>query len=172
MGRRAFLMRGQLGQGTHGGSIGIVKIIKAITSLTFPRFLCVLSEGVLASSSLPGSGLCFDWQLIGFSCLGAKVMPSDWIAKSCLFAQIVLGCVCPCVSVCVCVCVCGIFGKNFTWDHRITEAKDPYLPRKEQIPKDAGHPHNSHTAPLPLPHAQLIPNRFWSICVSTKLLVS
>lgn len=62
-------------------------------------------------------------------------MPNDWIAKSCLFAQIVLGC----------VCVCGIFGKNFTWDYRITEAKDLCLSHKEQIPKDAGHPYISHT---------------------------
>ena len=74
-------------------------------------------------------------------------MPSDWIAKSCLFAQIVLGFVCPCVCVYVCVCVCGIFGKNFTCDHRITEAKDLCLPHKEQIPKDTGHPYNSHTTP-------------------------
>ena len=81
-------------------------------------------------------------------------MPNDWVAKSCLFAQVMLGCVCVCVCVCVvcvcvgiCVCVCGIFGKNSTWDYRITEAKDLCLSHKEQIPKDTDHPYSSHTHP-------------------------
>ena len=137
-------------------------------------------KGCWLPGVIPGSGLCFDWQRIGFSFLGASVMPNDWVAKSCLFAQVMLGSVCVCVCVCVCgVCVCAYvcvcvwyLWKEFHMglqDHRskgpvpITQGTNPQRHWSSlQLP----HP------PSLLPHAQFIPNRFWSICVSTKLLVS
>ena len=145
-------------------------------------------KGCWLPGVIPGSGLCFDWQRIGFSFLGASVMPNDWIAKSCLFAQVVCVCVCVWLCVCVCVWVGGIFGKNSTCvclcvcggvsleriPHGTTGSQKQRTcayhtgtnPQRHWSSLQLPHP------PSLLPHDQFIPNRFWSICVSTKLLVS
>ena len=98
-------------------------------------------------------------------------MPHDQAAKGFLFVSIALSSVCVCMR----VCACGMCGeKSLGISHGLTGSEKQRTcadhTRNEAL-SAASHSYNA-PCPLPLPHAQCIPSGFWSICVSTKLLVS